>query len=71
MIKKKKYYISNKLELIEFIETPIFKDLPYVLGNIDEFKLFYNNLRKTNFPLNLIEKYILFDSNRWDLEIEK
>mgnify|MGYP001292682188 CR=1 FL=1 len=68
--KKKKNYISEKIELIEFKEIPIFKDLPYVFGNIEEFKLFYINLKKTNFPLNEIKKYILFESNRWDLEIK-
>ena len=70
MINKKKNYISEKIELIEFKEIPIFKDLPYVFGNIEEFKLFYFNLKKTNFPLNEIKKYILFESNRWDLEIK-
>ena len=44
-----------------------FKDLPYVLGNRKEFGIFYQSLKRINFPLNLI-KYTLYELNRWDLE---
>tara|TARA_E500000178_G_C17000917_1_gene745613 strand:- start:1054 stop:1710 length:657 start_codon:yes stop_codon:yes gene_type:complete len=67
-IKKKKYYLSEKIELIEFKDINNFKELPYVFGNKDEFKLFYENLKKNKFPIEIIKKYILYESNRWDLE---
>ena len=67
-IKKKKYYLSEKIELIEFKDINNFKELPYVFGNKDEFKLFYENLKKNKFPIEIIQKYILYESNRWDLE---
>ena len=60
IIKKKKFYLSEKIDLIKFL---FFKDenLPYVLGNKNEFKILYNNLIKINFPINIIKKYILYD----------
>ena len=65
---KKKFYLSEKIELIDFIELKNYQNLPYVFGNKNEFKIFYNNLKKIDFPFNLIKKYTLYDSKRWDLE---
>ena len=66
--KKNKFYLSEKIDLIEFKKLPNYQTLPYILGNKDDFKIFYNNLKKMNFPLDIIKKYTLFESNRWDLE---
>ena len=66
--KKNKFYISDKIDLIKFKDIKKFNNLPYVLGNKDEFKILYINLKKIEFPLNSIQKFILFDSKRWDLE---
>ena len=66
--KKKKFYLSGKNDLIEFRVFKKYKDLPYVIGNKEEFGIFYNNLKKINFPTNLIAKYTLYELNRWDLE---
>jgi len=66
--KKKKFYLSEKIELIDFIELKNYQRLPYVFGNEDEFRIFYNNLKKINFPFHLIKKYTLYNSQRWDLE---
>ena len=66
--KKNKFYLSEKIELIEFKDLKNFKDLPYIFGNKDEFKIFYNNLIKINFPLKEVKKYTLYETNRWDLE---
>ena len=66
--KKNKFYLSEKIDLIEFKDLPNYQTLPYVLGNKDDFKIFYNNLKKINFPLEIIKKYTLFETNRWDLE---
>ena len=65
--KKKKFYLSDKIDLIEFGVLQSHKDLPYVFGNKGEFKLLYNNLNKVNFPINIIKKYTLYDSGRWDI----
>ena len=66
--KKKKFYLSEKIDLIKFKTLPIKKDLPYVLGNKEEFKIFHASLKKINFPLEKIKKYTLYENNRWDLE---
>ena len=66
--KKNKFYLSEKIDLIEFKKLPNYQTLPYILGNKDDFKIFYNNLKKMNFPLDIIKKYTFFETNRWDLE---
>jgi cell division protein FtsQ len=68
--KKEKFYLSDKSELIKFIEDPKFKDLPYVIGEPKKFKILYETLKKLNFPINSVKKYVLYESNRWDIEIE-
>ena len=44
--KKNKFFLSEKLDLIEFKNLPNYKTLPYILGNKDDFKIFYNNFEK-------------------------
>ena len=66
--KETKFYLSEKIDLIEFKDIPNFKNLPYVIGDQNEFEIFYNNLIEINFPFNQIKKYTLFKSNRWDIE---
>ena len=66
--KKKKYYLSEKIELIDFINLPDYQHLPYIFGNKDEFKSLYQNLVKIDFPINIIKKYFFFETGRWDLE---
>ena len=68
--KKEKFYLSEKSELIKFIKNPKFKDLPYVIGEPKKFKILYETLKKLDFPLNSVKKYILYESNRWDIEIK-
>ena len=68
LIKDKKFYLSEKIDLIEFKNLPNYKSLPHIFGNKDDFKIFYQNLKKMNFPLNIIAKYTLYKTNRWDLE---
>tara|TARA_B100001057_G_scaffold41506_1_gene37193 strand:+ start:3133 stop:3789 length:657 start_codon:yes stop_codon:yes gene_type:complete len=65
---KKKFYLSDKIDLIEFKSLPNYQNLPYVFGNKDNFKIFYSNLKKIDFPLNIIKKYTFYETNRWDLE---
>ena len=66
--KKDKFYLSEKIDLIKFKNLPNYQNLPYVLGNKDDFKIFYNNLKKINFPIDIIEKYTFYETNRWDLK---
>ena len=67
-IKKKKFYLSEKIDLIEFKSLKGYADLPNVFGNLDQFKIFYNNINKINFPYTQIKKYVQYEVDRWDLE---
>ena len=66
--KKKKYFLSENIELIEFEELKYNKRLPFVLGKRDKFESFYNRLKINNFPVDIIKKYTFFETNRWDIE---
>ena len=66
--KKNKFYLSEKIDLIEFKNIQNYQNLPYIFGNKDEFKVLYSVLVKIDFPLNQIKKYTLYESNRWDLK---
>lgn len=54
--------------MINYLYIEDYKNLPLVYGNQENFKIFYKNLKKINFPVELIKKYYFFESNRWDLE---
>ena len=66
--KKKKYYLSEKSDLIEFVYIKNYENLPLVIGNKEKFKDFYIDLKKTNFPLDQIKKFTFYESTRWDIE---
>ena len=65
---KKKFYLSENIELIDFKKLKDYENLPYIFGNIEEFKVIFNNLKRIDFPISLVKKFILFEINRWDLE---
>jgi len=66
--KKRKFYLSEKIELIEFNNLFNYQNLPYILGSKDDFKIFYEKINKIDFPIKKIKKYIFYETNRWDLE---
>ena len=65
--KKKKFYLSENIELIEFKELLNFQNLLYIFGDEKKFEVIFNDLKKIQFPLNQIKKFIFFETNRWDL----
>ena len=65
--KKKKFYISDKGDLINFIDIKIYNDLPLVFGNGDNFYSLYQDLQNIKFPLETIKSFYFFESGRWDL----
>jgi cell division septal protein FtsQ len=69
--KKKKFYISETFDLINFSDLDAYKNLPIVFGKQKDFKILYQNLQKINFPLEEIKKYYLYESKRWDLETDE
>tara|TARA_B100000242_G_C43030904_1_gene480262 strand:+ start:613 stop:1272 length:660 start_codon:yes stop_codon:yes gene_type:complete len=69
--KRKKYYFTDKGEVIKFLELKKYNDLPIVFGDKVSFSIFYENLKKMNFPTNKIKSFYFFESNRWDLVTTK
>tara|TARA_B100000575_G_C23123294_1_gene650358 strand:- start:764 stop:1420 length:657 start_codon:yes stop_codon:yes gene_type:complete len=65
--KKKKFYLNEKIGLMEFKSIKDYKDIPIVIGNKNEFKILYENLKKIKFPFNIVKKFTLYESKRWDL----
>ena len=65
--RKKKFYISDKGDLIDFINIEIYKDLPTVFGNGENFYSLYQDLQNIKFPLKMIKSFYFFESGRWDL----
>ena len=68
--KKKKFYISDKGDLIEFKNIEIYKDLPTVFGNGVNFYSLYLDLINIKFPLEMIKSFYFFESGRWDLALQ-
>ena len=68
--KKKKFYISNKGDFIDFQDIAIYKDLPTVFGNGKFFYSLYQDLQNIKFPLEKIKSFYFFESGRWDLVME-
>ena len=66
---KQKFFLGEKIDLIEYKDISNFKQLPIIYGDNESFKILFNNLKQTNFPIELIKRYFLFESNRWDLEM--
>ena len=69
--KKKKFYLSEIIDLIDYQELKNYNNLPIIFGSQESFKSLYINLKKINFPINLIKKYYLYELNRWDFETYK
>ena len=65
--KKEKFYYTDKNQLITFSKIDRFKNLPTIFGDKDSFEKFYINLKKINFPLDIIKTFYLFEAKRWDL----
>ena len=65
---EEKFYINKNIDLINYLDLEEYKKLPIIFGDKKNFEILYKNLKKIDFPLNLIKNYYLFDLNRWDLE---
>jgi len=64
---KKKFYISDKGSLINYIKIKKFENLPNVFGSGRNFVELHKNLEKINFPFEVIKSFYFFDSGRWDI----
>ena len=58
--KKKKYFYTNKDEIINFVYINEYKDLPIVIGDKESFQIFIRNLKKIDFPINSIRSFYYY-----------
>ena len=65
--KRKKFYISDKGDFIDFQDIERYRDLPTVFGNGKLFYSLYQDLQNIKFPLKTIKSFYFFESGRWDL----
>ena len=65
--KRKKYYLTEKGEKINFIELKAFKNLPLIFGNHKDFSKFFYKLKKSNLNIGKIKALYYFDIGRWDI----
>ena len=65
--KKKKFFISNKGNLVNFKNIKFYNDLPLVFGNGKNFYTLYSSLKNIRFPIKKIKSFYYFESGRWDL----
>ena len=65
--KKKKFYISDKGDLISFKNIKLYSNLPIVFGNGKNFYILYSSLKNISFPIKKIKSFYYFESGRWDL----
>ena len=68
--KKKKFYISDKGELIYFKKIELFENLPIVFGEETRFYSFYKDILSINFPVDKATKFYFFESGRWDIILQ-
>ena len=65
--KKKKFFVSDKGDLIDFTNLAMYNDLPIVFGNGKNFFSLYQDLKNIKFPIEMIKTFYFFESGRWDL----
>ena len=64
--KKKKFFVSDKGDLIDFKNLEMYNDLPIVFGNGENFYSLYQDLKNIKFPIEMIKTFYFFESGRWD-----
>jgi cell division septal protein FtsQ len=67
IIDKNKFYITKKNEKINFTYLKIYENLPSIFGRYKNFNIFYNDLEKNNFKINIIKSFYYYEVGRWDI----
>ena len=67
---KSKFYISEKGDLIKFIELNDYNELPLIFGKKANFDLFFKELKEINFPTDRIKSLHHFEIGRWDIALK-
>ena len=64
---KNKFYISEKGDLIKYIEIDYYNNLPLLFGKKTNFNIFFQGLKNANFPITDIKSFHYFEIGRWDI----
>ncbi len=67
---KKKFFISDNGDLINYIQKEDFSNLPILFGKKNNFNNLYIQLKKINFPINTIKSFHYFEIDRWDITLK-
>ena len=68
---KKKFYISRKGKLINYLELDDYKNLPVLFGGKNNFYNFFEDLKKINFPVERVLSFRFYKIGRWDISLKK
>jgi cell division septal protein FtsQ len=67
IINKKKFYITENNDKINFTNLKIYENVPSIFGQYKNFDIFYNDLKKNNFKISEIKAFYHFEIGRWDI----
>ena len=67
---KKKFFISDIGDLIIYIQSEDFSNLPILFWKKNNFNNLYIQLKKINFPINTIKSFHYFEIDRWDITLK-
>lgn len=67
---KNKYYISNKGELIKYLQVDDYENLPLLFGKKKNFNNFFEELKNIGFPIHNIKSFHYFEIGRWDITLK-
>ncbi len=67
---KKKFFLDKNIQLIEYRKDLKYINLPIIYGEIKNFKKLFFDMKKNNFPIEMISKYYFYDAKRWDIEMK-
>ncbi len=68
---KKKFYISRRGKLINYLELDDYKNLPVLFGGKNNFYNFFEDLKKINFPVERVLSFRFYKIGRWDISLKK
>ena len=67
---KRKFFLDKNIQLIDYRKNLKYINLPIIYGDGKNFKKLFFDLKKNNFPIEMISKYYFYDVKRWDIEMK-
>ena len=62
--------MDKNIQLIDYRKNLKYINLPIIYGDDKNFKKLFFDLKKNNFPIEMISKYYFYDVKRWDIEMK-